>query len=94
MGSHGRRDTDNPRGHDKNPMTDDEQRIYARMSRREQEAIDALSPELQPAMIAVWARVEARPMRRHASTRLQPDRTTLAPADFNDPRLPPERDDR
>ena len=65
-------------------MTDDERQIYSRMSRREQEAIDALSPELQPAMLAVWARVEARPMRRHESTHLQPDRTNLAPADFND----------
>jgi hypothetical protein len=74
-------------------MTEAEQRIYARMSPREQRAIDALSESLRPAALAVWARTEGR-TRRRQSTRLQPDRTTLAPADFQDGSFPDESERR
>jgi hypothetical protein len=66
-------------------MTNHERAIYDRMSPRQRKAIDALRPENRSAALTVFERVEQRQVRRHESTRMQPDRTNLAPADFQDP---------
>lgn len=70
-------------------MTPADRAIYDRMSPRQQEAIDALSEGLRAAALAIWQKAEARPIRRHASTRMQPDRTTVDPmADETERRFP------
>jgi hypothetical protein len=65
-------------------VTDRERAIYDRMTPRQQRAIDALSPENRSAALVVFERIEKRQVRRHESTKMQPDRTTLDPAPSRD----------
>lgn len=70
-------------------MTPAERALYDRMSDREREAIDALSEELRPGAIIIWARLNARPKREpppgYVPWDKRPRRETVAPKDFTDP---------
>ena len=66
-------------------MTDDERALYARMTDREQRAIDRLSPELQSGAIVLWARSRGRPAYRpRVNPPTTPDRTTVDPIPEDD----------